>query len=84
MPVCLALPLLKHLLGVPVTFSDLEFVDAQAYHNCCWVRDAQDPDVVDYIVECWKEAADEDLEEIVSAYCDNLAAFRGLLAKRGA
>ena len=44
----------------------------------------QDPDVVDYIVECWKEAADEDLEEIVSAYCDNLAAFRGLLAKRGA
>ena len=28
-----ALPLLKHILGVPISFSDLEFLDEQLYKN---------------------------------------------------
>ncbi|OQR96740.1 HECT E3 ubiquitin ligase [Achlya hypogyna] len=35
----LALPLLKHILGVPISFSDLEFLDEELYRNCIWVRD---------------------------------------------
>ncbi|KAG7381213.1 hypothetical protein PHYPSEUDO_006299 [Phytophthora pseudosyringae] len=37
--VSLSLPLLKHLLGVPITFSDLEFLDEELYKHLCWVRD---------------------------------------------
>jgi hypothetical protein len=36
----LALPLLKHLLGVPITFSDLQFIDADVYRNLKWLKDA--------------------------------------------
>ncbi|RLN20661.1 hypothetical protein BBJ28_00006090 [Nothophytophthora sp. Chile5] len=35
----LALPLLKMILGVPVTFTDLEFLDPEAYRNLQWLRD---------------------------------------------
>ncbi|OQS02612.1 HECT E3 ubiquitin ligase [Thraustotheca clavata] len=35
----LALPLLKHILGVPISFSDLEYLDEELYRNCVWVRD---------------------------------------------
>ncbi|DAZ94948.1 TPA: hypothetical protein N0F65_000327 [Lagenidium giganteum] len=34
-----ALPLLKHLLGVPITFSDLEFLDEELYRNCIWMHE---------------------------------------------
>lgn len=34
-----SLPLLKHLLGVPISFSDLEFLDEELYRNVCWLRD---------------------------------------------
>lgn len=37
--VSMSLPLLKHLLGVPITFSDLEFLDEELYKHLCWVRD---------------------------------------------
>lgn len=37
-PFQLSLPILKHLLGLPVTFSDLEFVDAELHRNLCWLR----------------------------------------------
>ena len=30
---------MKHILGVPLSFSDLEFVDAEAFHNYAWLRD---------------------------------------------
>ncbi|CAM9207238.1 unnamed protein product [Chrysoparadoxa australica] len=40
-PYSLALPLLKHLLSVPITFSDLEFVDAQLYNNLRWMKKHQ-------------------------------------------
>ncbi|KAE8895185.1 hypothetical protein PF010_g728 [Phytophthora fragariae] len=35
----LALPVCKHLLGIPITFSDLEFVDNDLYKNLKWLRD---------------------------------------------
>ncbi|GMF11562.1 unnamed protein product [Phytophthora lilii] len=37
--VSMALPLLKHLLGVPITFSDLEFLDEELFKHLSWVRD---------------------------------------------
>lgn len=37
-PYHLSLPVLKHLLGLPVAFSDLEFADAELYRNLCWLR----------------------------------------------
>ncbi|KAL4138207.1 hypothetical protein PRIC2_001714 [Phytophthora ramorum] len=39
MTVHLALPLLKHLLGVPISFSDLEFLDAELHRHALWLRD---------------------------------------------
>mmetsp|Transcript_28856 Transcript_28856/g.92947 ORF Transcript_28856/g.92947 Transcript_28856/m.92947 type:complete len:887 (+) Transcript_28856:159-2819(+) len=38
LPVTLALPLLKHVLAVPLSFSDLEFVDADAFQSYLWLR----------------------------------------------
>ncbi|KAF1331631.1 Hect e3 ubiquitin ligase, partial [Globisporangium splendens] len=35
----LALPLCKHILGIPITFSDLEFVDHDLHKNLKWLRD---------------------------------------------
>ena len=35
----LSLPLLKHFLGVPITFADLEYVDQQVYESMIWIRD---------------------------------------------
>ncbi|TMW57154.1 hypothetical protein Poli38472_003079 [Pythium oligandrum] len=35
----LALPICKHLLGIPITFSDLEFVDNDLYKNLKWLRE---------------------------------------------
>ncbi|EQC31071.1 hypothetical protein SDRG_11257 [Saprolegnia diclina VS20] len=34
----LALPLIKHMLGVPISFSDLEFLDEELYRNCRWLK----------------------------------------------
>ncbi|RQM26024.1 hypothetical protein B5M09_003029 [Aphanomyces astaci] len=34
----LALPLYKHILGTPITFSDLEFVDVELYNNLRWLK----------------------------------------------
>ncbi|GLE07362.1 hypothetical protein PINS_up017524 [Pythium insidiosum] len=35
----LALPLLKHLLGVPISFADLEFIDAEVYRSLKWMKE---------------------------------------------
>lgn len=34
----LSLPLRKQMLSVPITFSDLEFVDEQLYNNLVWLK----------------------------------------------
>jgi len=41
-PVHLCLPLLKHLLGLPVSLSDVQFVDKDVYDSMCWLLTAQD------------------------------------------
>lgn len=37
-PYYLSLPILKHLLGLPVAFSDLEFTDPELHRNLQWLR----------------------------------------------
>lgn len=41
-----SLPLLKHILGVPISFSDLEFLDEELYRNALWVRDNDHADAL--------------------------------------
>lgn len=43
----LCLPILKHLLGVPITFSDLQYVDPEVYNSMKWVRVNQNVDALD-------------------------------------
>jgi hypothetical protein len=38
-PAHLSLPILKHILSVPISFSDLEFVDGELYQNLVYLRD---------------------------------------------
>lgn len=38
-PATLSLPLRKQILYLPITFSDLEFVDVELYKNLVWLRD---------------------------------------------
>ncbi|KAJ8605517.1 hypothetical protein CTAYLR_000052 [Chrysophaeum taylorii] len=40
----LSRPMLKHILGLPVTFSDLEFVDAALHHSCKYLLDNEGAD----------------------------------------
>lgn len=42
----MALPLLKHFLGVPITFSDLEFLDEELHKHLCWMRDNSNVDAL--------------------------------------
>ncbi|GAB9476101.1 Nedd4 e3 ubiquitin-protein ligase wwp1 [Globisporangium polare] len=38
----LALPLIKIVLGIPVTFSDLEYFDPELYKNLLWIMENED------------------------------------------
>lgn len=38
----LALPFLKHILGVPTSFSDLQFLDDEIYHSAMIVKESDD------------------------------------------
>ncbi|RQM25499.1 hypothetical protein B5M09_000540 [Aphanomyces astaci] len=38
LPVHLTLPLLKHILGVPISFSDLQFLDDELYQSLVWLK----------------------------------------------
>ncbi|RHY39867.1 hypothetical protein DYB30_001056 [Aphanomyces astaci] len=42
----LALPVLKHLLGVPISFADLEFVDHEVYRSMKWMKDNEGVDAL--------------------------------------
>ncbi|CAI5713987.1 unnamed protein product [Peronospora destructor] len=42
----LALSLLKHLLGVPISFSDLEYLDAEFHRHTLWLRDNEGSEVL--------------------------------------
>ncbi|KAI9920821.1 hypothetical protein PsorP6_001011 [Peronosclerospora sorghi] len=53
----LALPLLKHLLGVPISFSDLEFLDAEFYRHARWLRDNEGADALEINFTTHRQAA---------------------------
>lgn len=55
-PALMSIPLRKHLLGIPITFSDLEFVDIELYRNLCWLKD--------YDVDEEEEEDDDDEEDM--------------------
>eukprot|EP00633_Aureoumbra_lagunensis_P010062 CAMPEP_0197314796 /NCGR_PEP_ID=MMETSP0891-20130614/35278_1 /TAXON_ID=44058 ORGANISM="Aureoumbra lagunensis, Strain CCMP1510" /NCGR_SAMPLE_ID=MMETSP0891 /ASSEMBLY_ACC=CAM_ASM_000534 /LENGTH=693 /DNA_ID=CAMNT_0042803413 /DNA_START=42 /DNA_END=2123 /DNA_ORIENTATION=+ len=44
LPITICLPLLKHILSVPLTFADLEFIDAESFQSYAWIRDYQESD----------------------------------------
>ncbi|KAI9911335.1 hypothetical protein PsorP6_008921 [Peronosclerospora sorghi] len=41
-PVHLALPFLKHILGVPISFSDLQFLDDEIYNSALMIKKIDD------------------------------------------
>jgi len=47
LPAHLSLPLLKHILSVPISFSDLEFEDGELYQNLVFLRDNQGAENLD-------------------------------------
>ncbi|KAL7687955.1 putative HECT domain, Zinc finger, RanBP2-type, HECT, E3 ligase catalytic domain-containing protein [Plasmopara halstedii] len=86
MPVHLALPFLKHILGVPISFSDLQFLDDEIYNSAMMVKKIDDIEplcldftvtrIVDgkpYIVELIEGGANIDVtRENRSRYLDAL------------
>ena len=54
MPVHLALPSLKHILGVPIFFSDLQFPDDEIYNSALMVKRIDDiePLCLDFTATC--------------------------------
>ncbi|RMX67786.1 hypothetical protein DD238_000466 [Peronospora effusa] len=58
MTVHLALPLLKHLLGVPISFSDLEYLDAEFHRHTFWLRDNEGSEALDIDFTAQRRAAD--------------------------
>ncbi|CCI44949.1 unnamed protein product [Albugo candida] len=57
MKVSLALPLIKHLLGVPISFSDLEYLDEDLHKNVCWIKKNDHAEVVgiDFTVQQYQQ-----------------------------
>ncbi|CEG45730.1 hect e3 ubiquitin [Plasmopara halstedii] len=53
MKMSLALPLIKHILGVPISFSDLEFLDEDLYKNAMWMKHNDHADLlaIDFTVQ---------------------------------
>lgn len=45
-PATLSLPLRKQILYLPVTFSDLEFVDVELFRNLSWMRENDNVDLL--------------------------------------
>ncbi|OQR96749.1 HECT E3 ubiquitin ligase [Achlya hypogyna] len=42
----LALPLLKHMLGVPISFTDLQFLDDELYRSLLWLKRSNDAEAI--------------------------------------
>ncbi|ETW03821.1 hypothetical protein, variant 1 [Aphanomyces invadans] len=49
-PVHFTVPLLKHVLGVPISFSDLQFLDDELYQSLVWLKQCSNPDDVDALM----------------------------------
>ena len=47
LPAHFSLPMLKHILSIPISFSDLEFEDSELYQNLLYLRDNDGADALD-------------------------------------
>lgn len=61
-----ALPLLKHFLGVPISFSDLEFLDQELYKNCIWLRDNTNVEALCLTFSIQEEGSDQVIDLIAN------------------
>ncbi|GLD94167.1 hypothetical protein PINS_up002778 [Pythium insidiosum] len=59
-----ALPLLKHVLGVPITFSDLEFLDDELFKSCSWIRDNDNVDALCVTFSVAGPGGDDDIVDL--------------------
>ncbi|CAI5735729.1 unnamed protein product [Hyaloperonospora brassicae] len=67
MKMSLALPLIKHILGVPISFSDLEFLDEDLYKNALWMKqnDGADLLAIDFTVQVITSEGKSETVELV-------------------
>ncbi|CAI5720354.1 unnamed protein product [Hyaloperonospora brassicae] len=57
----LCLPILKHFLGTPITFSDLQYVDPEVYTSMVWIRDNDGVDALDLTFSVTELRADDEV-----------------------
>ncbi|KAF0745053.1 hypothetical protein Ae201684_000630 [Aphanomyces euteiches] len=65
----LTLPMYKHILGIPITFSDLEFVDVELYNNLKWLK--QNKGVESLCLDFSVNVAQYDKEPLTIDLCPN-------------
>ncbi|RLN20983.1 hypothetical protein BBJ28_00008049 [Nothophytophthora sp. Chile5] len=57
----LCLPILKHLLGTPITFSDLQYVDPEVYTSMKWIREHDGVDALELTFAVTELRADDEV-----------------------
>ncbi|KAH7465822.1 hypothetical protein KRP22_014824 [Phytophthora ramorum] len=57
----LCLPILKHFLGTPITFSDLQYVDPEVYTSMIWIRDNDGVDALELTFSVTELRADDEV-----------------------
>lgn len=60
----LCLPILKHLLGTPITFSDLQYVDPEVYTSMKWIRENDGVDALELTFSVTELRADDEVVTI--------------------
>ncbi|KAG7401298.1 hypothetical protein PHYBOEH_002102 [Phytophthora boehmeriae] len=60
----LCLPILKHLLGTPITFSDLQYVDPEVYTSMTWIRENDGVDALELTFSVTELRADDEVVTI--------------------
>ncbi|KAF4324484.1 hypothetical protein BBO99_00000150 [Phytophthora kernoviae] len=72
MKMSLALPLIKHILGVPISFSDLEFLDEDLYKNAMWMKQNDHADLlaIDFTVQVITSEGKSSTRELVPGGAD--------------
>ncbi|RMX62815.1 hypothetical protein KXD40_004666 [Peronospora effusa] len=57
----LCLPILKHFIGTPITFSDLQYVDPEVYTSMMWIRDNDGVDALELTFSVTELRADDEV-----------------------
>ncbi|KAE8878789.1 hypothetical protein PF005_g14529 [Phytophthora fragariae] len=57
----LCLPILKHFLGTPITFSDLQYVDPEVYTSMMWIRENDGVDALELTFSVTELRADDEV-----------------------